>query len=123
MPSKKRVNPETIETIAGGSIAKKAKIIPKDPFEGEFKQMFVEVPNEFMNGAMEKLFEKQTPELRFEVTSYRSEISGVVKTVCGVSRFVEETRTSFTLTYETGKKEQIIAMLNELFPYCVYVDK
>lgn len=124
MPSnKKRVNPTQTETLAGGNVAKKAKIIPKDPFEGEFSQVFVEIPNEFMGPVLEKLFARFTPEFKFEVTSYRSETSGVSKSVCGVSKFVEETRSFLTLTYETGKKEELVKILNELFPYCSFSDK
>lgn len=124
MPSnKKRVNPTQIETLAGGNVSKKAKIIPKDPFEGEFSQIFVEIPNEFICPVLEKVFSKYSPEFHFEVTSYRSETSGVAKYVCGVSKFVEETRSFLTLTYETGKKEKIVEILNELFPYCLFSDK
>ena len=124
MPSnKKRVNPTQVEIVAGGNVTKKAKIVPKDPFEGEYKQIFVEVPNEFMNNVLEKLFNRDTSACRYEVTSYRSEISGISKSICGVTKFVEETRSFLTLTYEANKREEMIRVLNELFPYCSFSDK
>ena len=121
--TKKRVNPVQIDTVAGGCVAKKAKIIPKDPFEGEFKQMFVEVPNEFMSAVLDKLFNRDCSSCRYEVSNYRCEIAGVTKSICGMTRFVEETKSCFTLTYEAGKREEIINILNELFPYCTFADK
>ena len=121
MSSKKRVKPELIDTLMGGSVAKKAKIQPKDPFQDRFADVSVEIPNCGMCDVYSKFFgEGVVNPLKFEVKSYKSELAGTSKTVCGETLFIEETKTSLVITYEKEKKEDFIRILNERFPYCTY---
>ena len=121
MSSKKRVKSENIEILAGGSNSKKSKIIPRDPFEGRFAEIMVEIPNVCMMEVCSKLFNDETPPpLRFEIKSYKSELSGTAKTVCGETLFIEESKVSFVIVYEKGKKEDLVRLLNDRFPFCYF---
>lgn len=118
MPSNKRKS-ETIEILAGGS-NKKPKNPIKDPFADRYKDVVVEVFNLNMPEICDKLFMKNENPIRYEVKSYRFEIRGISKTVCGESCFLEESNATIVITYEADKKEELIALLQERFPSCTY---
>lgn len=118
MPSKK-VKSEHTEVIGGGSTNKKIKLATMDPFEGKYGDVVVEIYNHNMPLICEKL-KYADPTLIFEVKNYRFEISGVSKTVCGETRFVEESKAVLTITYEISLKEQIIKFLQDQFPTFTY---
>lgn len=114
---KKRVKPETVETLAVGSINKKAKIQPKDPFAEKYATLTVEVPNMCLGEICSKFFGDNVNPFKFEISSYKSEYSGVAKTVCGETMFIEESKVVVIITYEKDKKEELIKLINERFPY------
>lgn len=114
---KKRVKSELIETLASGSINKKAKLQPKDPFIEKYATLTVEIPNLCLGEICNKFFGDNLNPLKFEITSYKSEYSGVAKTVCGETMFIEESKVSVVLTYEKDKREDLIKLVNERFPY------
>lgn len=122
--SKRKIKPESTVVEMAGSLLKKSKIIPKDPFEGRYKSMTVDIPNLSIFEAFEKLFKTDsTLPFKFEVTSYHYEQNGVTKYVCGENLFVEESKTQMVVTYESDKQEEMIALLNERFPACTCVNK
>lgn len=114
---KKRVKPETVETLAVGSINKKAKIQPKDPFAEKYATLTVEVPNMCLGEICNKFFGENNNPFKFEITSYKSEYAGVAKTVCGETMFIEESKVSVVLTYEKDRREELVKIVNERFPF------
>jgi cyanate lyase len=119
--SKKRVKSEIIDVLSGGNVSKKAKIQPRDPFADRYADIIVEVPNMCLGEICAKLFgEGVMNPLKFEIKSYKSEYSGVAKTVCGETQFIEESKVSVVITYEKDKKEDLIKVINERFPYCYF---
>lgn len=123
MPSNKRKN-EFTDVLAGGSV-KKMKNPLKDPFEGRFGEVVVEVYDiavpDFANRLYQPTEDGDAP--KFEIKSYRSECMGVAKTVCGETRFIEELKGCFVLIYEVAKKDELIKILTERFPSCAYTFK
>lgn len=117
--SKRTKKTESVELLAGGS-SKKLKLTAKDPFEGRFGEMSVDIPDTCIAEVCGKLFgdERSTP--RFEIKSYKSELVGVAKTVCGETRFIEESKVCLLLTYEKDKKDDMVTLLTECFPHCCY---
>lgn len=121
MTKKKR---EETDTLAGGINNKKLKIIPKDPFEGKYGEIEVEVGNMYMGQVMEKLFNnEETRPFNYEIRKYMSQYSGVAKTLWGETMFEEECRLSFTIVFQKGKKEEMIEILNNKIPNCSFVVK
>lgn len=118
MPSNKRKS-EFSDVLAGGSIGKKSKGQFKDPFADRFGEVLVEIMDLGMPDICEKLFGGEH-KLKFEVKSYKSELIGVSKTVCGETRFIEDFRASLVITYEKEKKEEMIDELVSKFPTCTY---
>lgn len=122
MPSKKRVSPDQVETVACGNLMKKMKIVPKDPFEDRYAEMNLEIPNVSITDVMGKLFgpDVEYP-CKYQVTSYHCEMSGVARTLCGETMFTEETKTCLALAYEKEKKQPLLDFLNTLFP-CLFIN-
>lgn len=119
MTKKKR---EETDILAGGVNNKKIKIIPKDPFEGKYGEIDVEVGNMYMGQVMEKLFNPEEPKpFCYEIRKYTSQYSGVAKTLWGETMFEEECRLTFTIIFQKGKKEQMIELLTEKLPDCCFV--
>jgi hypothetical protein len=119
--AKKRVKAEIIDVLGGGSVNKKAKIIAKDPFVDRYAEMSVEIPNLCVGEVCNKLFgDNVMNPLKFEIKSYKSEYSGTAKTVCGETLFIEECKVTLIIIYEKDKKEDLIRVLNDRFPYCCY---
>ena len=121
MPSNKRKS-ESVDVLAGGS-CKKSKFPIKDPFADKYGEMTLEIYNLQLCEICETLFIKNEEPLKFEIKSYKYEISGVNKTVCGESRFLEESKAVLLITYEKEKKDCMIEMVTERFPSCVYAFK
>lgn len=118
MPSNKRKS-EFSDVLAGGSVGKKSKAQFKDPFADRFGEVLVEIMDLGMSDICEKLFGGEH-KLKFEVKSYKSELIGVSKTVCGETRFIEDFRASVVITYEKDKKQEMIDELVSKFPTCTY---
>lgn len=118
MPSNKRKS-ESIDVLAGGS-NKKLKTPIKDPFADKYKDVVVEIFNLNMPEICEKLFIKDEVDVRYEVKCYKFEIQGVSKTVCGETCFLEESKATITITFETEKKDELLALLQARFPSCTY---
>ena len=118
MPSNKRKS-ETVEVLAGGS-CKKSKLPVRDPFAGKYAEMVLEIFNTQLNEICDNLFNKLEKPCRFEIKSYKYEISGVNKTVCGESCFLEESKATLIITYEKEKKDDMIELVTGRFPSCVY---
>lgn len=118
MTKKKR---EENDTPAGGINSKKIKIVPKDPFEGKYGEIEVEVGNMYMGQVMELLFNREEVRpFNYEITRYTSQYSGVTKTLWGETMFEEECRLTFTLVFQKGKKEEMLEILNKKIPNCSY---
>lgn len=99
-----------------GSI-KKLKIVPNDPFKDRYAEMVVEIPNVCILEACTKFFQEEGPNpLRFEIKSYKSELNGTAKTICGETLFVEDCRLTLTLIYEKDKKDKMTELLDQRFP-------
>lgn len=118
MPSNKRKS-EFNEILAGGSVGKKGKTMFKDPFADRFGEVNVEISDLGMPEICEKLYSGEH-KVKFEVKSYRSELIGVSRTVCGETRFVEDFRASLVITYEKDKKDEMIDELITKFPNVTY---
>ena len=125
MPSnKKRIKPEIVETVASGNVSKKMKIEPRDPFLNRYVEISLDVPNTTMSEVMEKFFgEGVVNPSPVQITKYRTEQSGVAKTICGETLFVEEIKTSFSLVCPTEKKQIWLDELNKRFCAVVIVNK
>lgn len=117
--SKRTKRTETIEVLAGGS-TKKLKLTARDPFAGRFGEVNVEIPDMCIAEVCNKLFDPELEKPKFEIKSYKSELVGVAKTVCGETQFIEESRVILLLIYEKEKKEALIKLLTECFPHCCY---
>lgn len=118
MTKKKR---EENDTPSMGINNKKIKIVPKDPFEGKYGEIEVEVGNMYMGQVMELLFNRdEVRPFNYEITRYMSQYSGVAKTLWGETMFEEECRLSFTLVFQKGKKEEMLEILNKKIPTCSF---
>lgn len=114
---KKRIKAESVDILASGSVSKKAKIQPRDPFVEKYATISVEIPNMCLGEICSKFFGDNVNPFKFEISSYKSEYSGVAKTVCGETMFIEESKVVVIITYEKDKKEELIKLINERFPY------
>lgn len=118
MPSNKRKN-EFTDVLAGGFGGKKSKFMIKDPFADRFGEVVVEVYDMNMSEICDKLFHEESP-LKYEIKSYKSELVGVSRTVCGETRFIEDFKASLVITYEKEKKDAMVEVLTSRFPQCTY---
>ena len=118
MPSNKRKS-ETVEVLAGGS-CKKSKFPIRDPFADKYGEMLLEIYNLQLCEICDTLFAKNEKMIKFEIKSYKYEISGVNRTVCGESRFLEESKAVLTITYEKERKDDMVELITDRFPSCVY---
>ena len=117
--SKRNKRIESIDVLAGGS-NKKLKLTAKDPFAGRFGEVNVEIPDMCIPEVCNKLFNPDVEKPRFEIKSYKSELLGVAKTMCGETQFIEESKVTLLLIYEKEKKETLIKLLTDCFPHCYY---
>lgn len=117
--SKRKGKSESIEVLAGGSGGKRPKTQIQDPFIDKYSEVCVELYGMTLKEVCDKLFIPDKP-FKYEIKSYKSEFSGVSKTVCGETMFLEESKINLVITYQKDKKEEIIALLGDCFPSCIY---
>lgn len=123
MGKKKRDN-TIIEQLMEGVVNKKMKIVPKDPFEGKYGEVEVDVANYFMGQILDMFFNSnEIRTFNYQITKFSSMHNGVSKTLFGETLFEEECRVSFTMVYEKGKKDEMIEMIKKKLPDCSYIIK
>lgn len=117
--AKRTKRSESIDILAGGS-NKKLKLTAKDPFAGRFGEVSVEIPDLCIAEVCNKLFSGDFDKPKFEIKSYKCELVGVAKTMCGETQFIEESKVTLLMVFEKEKKDLLIQLLTDNFPHCYY---
>lgn len=112
-----------IEVLGVGYNNKKGKFTVQDPFAGRFGEVSVEIHNMTMKDICYKLFDEGEKAFKYEIKSYKSELNGYAKTVCGETRFIEDSKVVLVITYEKEKKDEMTELLTSRFPSCIYCFK